>query len=187
MLCIAELICYTFTYKGRKMNNKVKFTWFNGKVPKELKIKQVYGVPFSSDGRILIMYVEREDEKFYSLAGGRPEPFDKNLEATLRRELIEEINTTIKKNPILIGYQKVEMEDVAPFAQIRMVTMIDKIGENRPDPDNGLIYKRFLVSPKRAIELLNWKGVGEPLINEATRLAKLHFGLKKFLDKDEEV
>jgi len=139
------------------------FIWNKGEVPQEMEIRQVYGVLFDDNGNILLM----KDGDRYSLAGGTPENFDSDIEATLRRELIEEINTTIK-NPVLVGYQSVDDEDGSPlYAQVRMAALIDKIGEAKPDIDNGKTYERALVTPAKAIELLNWGDTGKALISEA--------------------
>lgn len=163
------------------------FTWHNGEVPQNLLVRQVYGAIFLKDGRMLLLFREKNGEKIYSLAGGTPEAFDNGMEQTLRRELIEEVNTTIHA-PIPLGYQEVDEENGKPiYAQVRMVAMIDKIGERKPDPDNGKIYGRILTHPKNAIKLLNWGTAGELMINEAMRIAKLTLGLTEFLDKDEEI
>ena len=50
------------------------FKWFDGEVPANIKIRQVYGLVFTKDGRMLMRI---EDGK-YSLAGGTPERFDKD-------------------------------------------------------------------------------------------------------------
>lgn len=69
----------------------VKFIWHNGEVPATLKVKQVYGLLFTKDGRMLVRIEKAPSGKNYSLAGGTPEAYDKDLEATLRREVIEEV------------------------------------------------------------------------------------------------
>ncbi|PKK95838.1 MAG: hypothetical protein CVV59_01660 [Tenericutes bacterium HGW-Tenericutes-4] len=161
------------------------FEWHNGEVPKELKVKQVYGVAFTKNGRIILMLKENENGTIYSLAGGTPEAFDENMEATLRRELIEEINITITK-PILVGYQKVDEENgKPPYAQVRMVAMIEKIGPSLPDPDTGCTYRRVLTHPKSAIKKLKWGEVGKLLIEESVRIATEKLGIKEFVDNDE--
>jgi len=66
-----------------------------------------------------------------------------------------------------------------------MVALIDKIGEIMPDPDNGKVYQRILVTPSRAIDLLKWGEIGERLINDATLLAKEKLGITIYLDKEE--
>jgi len=157
------------------------FTWFNGEVPSELEVKQVYGVLFTKDGRVLL----RKEDDFYSLAGGTPEAFDKDMEATLRREVIEEVNTTIEK-PVLVGYQRVNEGNGIPlYAQVRMAAIIKEIGPVQPDPDNGKTYQRILTTPSKAIKLLNWGESGRLMIEEATRVAKEILELKTFNDKEE--
>jgi len=159
------------------------FTWINGEVPSEIEIKQVYGLIFTKDGRMLL---KLEDNK-YSFAGGTPESYDKDKIATLKRELIEEVNTTINE-PIMVGYQLVNEGNGTPlYAQVRMAALIDNIGEIKPDPDNGKTYKRVLTSPYRVIELLNWGDVGASQVNAGVKIAKEKLGITTFLDKEEYV
>ena len=95
------------------------------------------------------------------------------------RELKEEVNTSIKSNVELVGYQLITGDnDRPPYAQVRMTAMIDSIGEVLPDPDNGETYERLLTTPSRAIELLKWGDVGERLINRAVEIAKEKFNLQ---------
>ena len=155
--------------------------WLKEEVPSDLTTRQVYGVIFTRDGRVLL---KLEDGK-YSLAGGTPEDFDEDRVATLKRELVEEVNTTIEE-PIMLGYQYVDEENgKTPYAQVRMVALIDTIGEIRPDPDNGKVYQRILTTPSRAIELLKWGEIGKCLITDATLLAKEKLGISEYLDKEE--
>ena len=163
----------------------VKITWHNGAVPENLKVKQVYGLICTKDGRFLMKVENKPKGRVFSLGGGTPESFDKDSEATLRRELIEEVNTTIK-NPILIGYQKIDLCDGSPqFAQLRMVAVIDEIGPKQPDPDNGETYDRFLTNPQRVVELLNWGEVGKNQVEGAVKIAKEQLGVE-FTNLEEE-
>ncbi len=164
----------------------VKFIWHNGEVPATLKVKQVYGLLFTKDGRMLVRIENAPSGKNYSLAGGTPEAYDKDLEATLRREVIEEVNTKIDK-PIMVGYQEVVLDDGKSFAQARMVALIKEIGEKLPDPDNGEIYERLLTTPEKAIDYINWGEVGKKQILEAKRLAQEKLGLSEFSDVEEYV
>ena len=166
----------------------VTLKWKNGEVPSNLKIKQVYGLLFSDDGRILLRIENKPERKFYSLAGGKPEKFDDGNEGTLCRECVEEINTTLK-NPILtVGYCEVDEGDGTPiYAQLRMTALIEKIGKKQPDPDGGEIYDRILTTPQRAIELLKWGDVGELMIEEAVKVAKQNFKFKNISTKEEYV
>jgi ADP-ribose pyrophosphatase YjhB (NUDIX family) len=163
------------------------FTWHNGDVPEGTAIKQVYGLIFTPDGRLLLRTEEKTDRKKYSFAGGRPEISDNGIEGTVRRELVEEVNVTIHK-PIIVGYQRVDEEDgTPPFAQVRMAALIDEIGEIRPDPDTGRTYGRFLTSPLKAAELLNWGDVGYAQIKTAMRIATEVLGIMSFADSEEYV
>lgn len=153
--------------------------WHSESVPVNMKIKQVYGVAFSDDGKILIRAEKLNEKIIYSLAGGKPEPSDKDILMTLRREFVEEVNTILKDEILYVGYQDVDEEDGSEiYAQVRMTAVIDLIGEPLPDPDNGKIYDRYLVSPNDAIRLLDWGEIGEKLILSATEIAKNNFGLK---------
>lgn len=161
------------------------FEWHSGEVPENLKIKQVYGILFSTDGRVLLKCEVKQEGKCYSLAGGKPEPFDDGMEGTLRREVLEEVNCTIKE-PILVGYQEVnEGNGIPPYAQVRMTAIIDKIGKLQPDPDNGETYERLLTPPQRAIELLNWGKEGRLQIEEAVRVIKENYKTELKNLKDE--
>ena len=68
------------------------FTWIKNKVPDKLIVKQVYGIVFSDDGRILLRI---EDNK-YKLTGGKPEN-NETFEETLIREYIEELNVELEE------------------------------------------------------------------------------------------
>ena len=161
------------------------FTWHNGTVPENMEIRQVYGLIFSRDGRILLRVEDVNGVLKYSLAGGHPEVYDKGIEETIRRELLEEINITITE-PLLVGYQEVDDENQSPsYAQVRMTALIDSEGAVRPDLDNKKIYARLLVSPIRANDFLKWGEVGLAQINMAMDIASKAFGIKTFSDKEE--
>lgn len=150
----------------------IELFWHEDPVPKEMHIRQVYGVSFSSDGKILLKVENKGEKKIYSLAGGTPENFDKDQIETLCREFKEEVNTTIF-SPIYLGYQEVRGDVArAPYAQVRMACRVDKIGEKMPDPDNGKTYERVLVSPEKAKVLLSWGDIGNRIIEKATEVAK---------------
>lgn len=158
----------------------MKLEWFEEEVPSNLEVHQVYAVVFDENGNVLLKGESKKDGRIiYSLAGGTPEDFDKDRIATLRREYIEEVNTTLKDPIYYIGYQYVDEENgIAPYAQVRMTAMIDNIGESKPDPDNEKTYERILVPPQKAIELLNWGDIGPKLVRKAVEVAKEKFSLK---------
>ena len=162
-----------------------KFVWYNGEVPNNLKIKQVYGILFTKDGRILLAIKDKGNGKIFTLAGGKPESYDEDNIATLKRELIEEVNVTIN-TPITVGYQEVDEENGNPtYAQFRMAAIIDSIGPRLPDPDTNETYERILTTPIRAIELLDWGDVGKLQIEEAVKVAKEKLGITTFSNKEE--
>ena len=156
----------------------VKLTWYSGNPPDNIKIQQVYGVAFDNHGRILVRIDKTTGKNDYNLAGGKPEVYDKTMIDTLRREFIEEVNTTLTDQIKLIGYQTVEYDNNLPmYAQVRMACVIKNVGIKKPDPDNGKTYDRILCSPSKAINLLSWGDIGEKLITEATEIMKTHFGI----------
>ena len=126
-----------------------KYEWIPEQVPDGMKITQVYCIMFDRQGRVMLRVEEGPDRNRFSLAGGRPEPYDDGIEATCRRELQEEVNTEIE-TPVYIGYQLVDEENGTPAY----------VGEKRPDPDNGKIYDRYMTTPEEAAMLLKWGDVG---------------------------
>mgnify|MGYP002626732036 CR=1 FL=1 len=144
-----------------------KFKWFKNQVPDNLKVTQIYGIAFSDDGRILL----RIDDGKYKLTGGHPEKSE-TFEETLKREFIEEVNISLK-DVYYLGYLLVTENDKEQYAQVRMIAKIDKIGEQKPDIDNGKIYDRKLVSVEKVKEYLNYNDIaGNDMIDDAIILAK---------------
>lgn len=153
------------------------FTWNNCTVPHNLKIKQVYGVVFSDDKRILLRV---EDDK-YKLTGGKPEK-NESYEETLRREYIEELNIELEDIHYL-GYLLVEENNIEPYAQVRMIGKIKKINKNCPDIDTGKQYKRFFSSINNVKEYLNYKDkAGNLLIDDAIIMADKKYKFEKIAD-----
>ena len=155
------------------------YRWVDEAVPEAMKITQVYAIILDHDGRILLRREKTSDGRTkYSLAGGRPEPYDRSLEDTCRRELKEEINTETE-TPVYIGYQLVDEENgTPPYAQVRMAALIRKIGLKKPDPDTGKTYDRLLVSPGRAIQLLGWGDIGAAQILKAQNTTAQKYGIR---------
>ena len=137
-----------------------RYEWVPEQVPDGMKITQVYCIMIYRQGRVMLRVEKGQEGIRYSLAGGRPERSDDGIEATCRREVLEEVNTEID-TPVYIGYQRVDEENGMPaYAQVRMAALIRFIGEKRPDPDNGETYDRYMTAPENAANLLNWGGVG---------------------------
>ena len=143
----------------------VKYIWHEAPVPDHLEVRQVYGVLFTKTGQIML----RVDNGFHGLIGGSPEPGE-TYEETLHREVYEEVNCKIS-NLHYLGYQVVE-GDGDPYAQLRYVARIDRIGKNRPDLDSGKMCERLLVAPERAGNTLDYGKEGPQIIDAAIRAAE---------------
>lgn len=142
------------------------YTWFKEKVPSNLEVTQVYGIVFSSDGKVLL----RLEDNNYKLTGGHPEKMDNSFEDTLKREFMEEVNIELDDIKYL-GYLEIN-EDNKKYAQVRMIARIKKVNELRPDLDNGKIYKRFLADRKNVKKYLNYPELaGNKMIDDAIEMA----------------
>ena len=131
-----------------------------------MKITQVYGVLFNNKGQILL----RNYHGDYGLIGGTPEPGETRAE-TLHREVFEEVNCEIS-DLHYFGYQSVHGDGI-PYAQLRYVAKVTKMGPIRPDLDNGKTYERIFTTPDEAIERLNYTS-GDEIIDAAVAAAKKH-------------
>lgn len=144
----------------------VVYEWYTENVPEDISIRQVYGIVFSSDGKVVL----RVDSNKYKLTGGKPEEKDANLEETLKREYIEELNIEIEE-VYYLGYLLVE-ENNEKYAQVRMIAKVNKIGDNRPDMDNGKIYKRFMANQTNLKHYLQYEDIaGKQMLDDALELA----------------
>lgn len=158
-------------------------TWEKGEVPEGMHIRQIYGICFTKDGRVML----RIEKGKYKLTGGKPENDDVDRVETLKREFLEEANTIIG-NPVMVGYQLVDEEDgTDKYAQIRMTALIESIGAPKPDPDRPgrWIYGRLLTSPNNAAKLLNWGQVGVDQVRDAYEIAQNEFGIDAINSDDE--
>ena len=143
----------------------VEFFWRgDAPIPPTMRITQVYGILFDANGSILI----RNDDGVCGLIGGTPEQGE-TREETLHREVLEEVNCEISDLHYL-GYQEVH-GDGEPYAQLRYIAKIKKVGPVRPDPDNGKTYERLFVTPREVIKLIQYTS-GDIIINSAVELAK---------------
>ncbi len=156
----------------------VQYAWVKEAVPKEILVKQVYGIVFSSEGNVIL----RVENDKYKLTGGRPEIDDNDFSDTLRREYLEELNIELEDLHYL-GYLLVE-EEQKKYAQVRMIAKIKNIGDIKPDIDNGKIYRRFMAKQINVKKYLNYQDLaGNQLINDAINLANEKY---KFEVKDME-
>lgn len=147
------------------------FTWYKAPVTECLEIRQVYGVVFSNDGRVLL----RIEDGRYKLTGGRPEKGE-SFEETLRREYIEELNVELTDIHYL-GYLLAQDHD-EKYAQVRMIARIKDIGESCIDPDRGKMYGRKLVAIDSVKDYLSYGDeAGNQMLEDAIIMAKEKYGL----------
>lgn len=141
-----------------------RFRWVAGQVPDGVPVRQVYGFCFDASGRVLL----RDDAGSYGLPGGRPEPGE-DAAATLARECREE-SQIIVGEPVYLGYQEVTDDGEPPYAQLRMIALINDVLPRASDPDTGRIYGRLLTPIAKAPALLDW-GVDGLLQSAAAALS----------------
>lgn len=156
------------------------YTWINNNVPNNLTVKQVYGIVFSNDGRILLRI---EDNK-YKLTGGKPEN-NETFEETLIREYIEELNVELEQCYYL-GYLLVEEND-EKYVQVRMIAKIKNINKKRPDLDIGKIYDRKLVNVSNVKNYLKYNDeAGNMMVDDAVYMANKKYNFSES-DTDEQI
>ena len=149
-----------------------KLTWIKGVVPEKLPIKQVYGIVFSDDNRVIL----RIEDGQYKLTGGKPESAE-TFEETLKREYIEELNVELEDIRYL-GYLLIE-DDSDKYAQVRMIANIKSIHDIHVDPATGKTYGRELVPMSKVKEYLNYSdSAGNEMIEDAIKLANDIYGGK---------
>lgn len=156
-----------------------KYVWIKNEMPTNIEVKQVYGIVFSEEGKILL----RVDNHKYKLTGGHPEEKDNCFEDTLKREFMEELNVEIE-DIFYLGYLLVE-EDNNQYAQVRMIAKIKKINDIRPDTDNGKVYQRYVVNQNNAKNYLDYKDLaGNQMIDDAIKLANENYSFSNINDKE---
>lgn len=131
-----------------------EYKLFLKKTPKDGKFQRVHAVLVVQDGRILLRYKNGEAR----ITGGRIDASDENLEAALRREVLEEINCEIDKIEYL-GYLEAEIrkdDELVKENWARMVARVSKILSPKADPDRegNWVYGRTLAPREIATEEL---------------------------------
>lgn len=150
----------------------VNYTWIEDDVSPSIPIKQVYGIVFSDDNKILL----RVEDNKYKLTGGKPEK-NETFQETLKREYLEELNVEIDEI-FYLGYLLVKEKNISEYAQVRMIAKVKKINEQRPDIDNGKIYGREFVDVNDVKKYLNYSDKAGNLmldsaIEKASKLYKI--------------
>ncbi|MBA8827813.1 8-oxo-dGTP pyrophosphatase MutT (NUDIX family) [Saccharopolyspora lacisalsi] len=131
---------------------------------------QVYGW-LLHQGRVLV----QDTGSGFNLPGGRPEPEDADLVATLRREAREESQVTVAETRYL-GYERV-VRSGQPRALVRMVGVIDEFLPRHPDPDGGRLLGRLLCPLSEATHLLDWGTSGQDQSRAAAVEAEQGWGI----------
>lgn len=157
------------------------YSWRRDPVPADLRVRQVYGWIFDARGCVVIW----RENGHTGLPGGRPESYDADAVATLRREAREEVTVDVL-DPRYLGYQRVdEHEGRPPFAQIRMIARLGDVYPAEPDPDTGTMKTRVAVPPHRAAAELAWGEHGREQAAAAAALAFRLWGLRAAADEPE--
>lgn len=156
-----------------------------GKVPEDGKFSRVHAILLTKDGRVLLRYKNGEPR----VTSGRIDEGDTDLEAALKRELLEGINCKIDECDYLgyieverRGYYEaigVEVEDKdGKEAWARMVARVVEIGAAKADPDReqNWIYGRTLAPREIAVEELSQVEIfgknNAQLLDEAYKVAR---------------
>ena len=159
----------------------VTYSWYNSLVPNDLKVRQVYGIVFTSDGRSIL----RIENNKCKLTGGKPEN-NESFEETLKREYIEELNVELD-DIYYLGYLLVE-ENNEKYVQVRMIAKVKNINENHIDPATGDMYGRKIVDINNIKEYLNYSDeAGNLMIDDAIKLAKEKYNFKDFNTNEETI
>ncbi|WP_063889790.1 NUDIX hydrolase [Streptomyces rubellomurinus] len=130
-------------------------------VPDGLPVKQSWGWLFAPDGRVLTLVNPRDG--ICSLPGGSLEPEDDgDPGAALVREAGEEAQAAIGR-PYYLGYLYDRVGSANgghECARVRMTAALRAVGPSVADPASGRHYRRLLVAPGLAVELLGWGEAG---------------------------
>lgn len=141
-------------------------------VPDGVEVRQVYGILFDREGRVLV----QDDDGRYNLPGGTPDKGDGGLLGTLERECLEESQVLIS-DAVPVGYQLVEEDGGRGYAQVRMAARIRELLPVTEDPCTGRAYRRLLVAPYQAADLLGWGTRASGQLGAAAELAAGQWGI----------
>ncbi|MER5349822.1 hypothetical protein ABT093_05765 [Kitasatospora sp. NPDC002551] len=134
-------------------------------VPPGLAVKQSWGWLFAPDGRVLTLVNPKDG--IVSLPGGSLEPEDAgDPGSALAREAGEEAQALIG-TAYYLGYLYDRVGSANggnECARVRMAAALRAVGPSAADPASGRHYRRLLVAPGLAVELLGW---GEPGLRQA--------------------
>lgn len=146
---------------------------------KHPRITQVYAVVFDNQGNILIG--RQNADSPWVICGGSPENGE-TIEQTLQRELLEELDVTVK-NIMLLGVQEVEWKKSKKSKkgekhyQVRMIADIDELLPQTTDPAHNIVWERKIVPAQEITNYVSWGVIGEALFKDAILLWKTRNGV----------
>ncbi|MFD9129892.1 hypothetical protein [Kitasatospora sp. NPDC059571] len=147
-------------------------------VPDGLPVKQSWGWLFAPDGRVLTLVNPKDG--IVSLPGGSLEAEDAgDPGAALAREAAEEAQAVIGR-PFYLGYLYDRVGSANgghECARVRMAAPLYRVGRSVPDPASGRHYRRLLVAPGLAVELLGWGAQGVRQARAAVAAAAVRLGV----------
>jgi 8-oxo-dGTP pyrophosphatase MutT (NUDIX family) len=153
--------------------HQITFTWIpTSNIKKYLPVRQVHGLCLNDKGEVLIC--REPGEKSWKLPGGRPEKGETPIE-TLRRELMEEVNVSLK-NVMTLGAQRVDFphnpkkSEGDLFYQLRYLCDLKKLLPQKPDPDTGLSYFRKFVPLNKLNNYLKWGSIGQAIVKRSLEM-----------------
>lgn len=155
---------------------QISFQWIKTNSLNSLSpITQVYGICFNEKNEILIC--RRDSKSEWQLPGGKPKN-EENLEETLQRELLEEVNTRVQ-NIQLLGVLKVNYPnnpnkfEGQEFYQVRMICEVSEILSSEKDPSTGIMWERKFVPFHHIHEYIKWGKAGEEMFNDIFKARSL--------------
>ncbi|WP_371478405.1 hypothetical protein [Kitasatospora sp. NBC_00315] len=147
-------------------------------VPPGLPVKQSWGWLFAPDGRVLTLVNPKDG--IVTLPGGSLEPEDAGDPGrALAREAGEEAQAVIGR-PHYLGYLYDRIGSANgghECARVRMTAALRAVGPTAPDPASGRHYRRLLVAPGLAVELLGWGEAGLRQARAAVASAVVRLGV----------
>jgi len=154
-------------------NKNFLLTWIKDSKLKDYNpINQVYGIVFNDKGEILIAREKLEDK--WAIPGGKPEAGE-NIEETLRRELVEEVDVSVSK-VLPLGAQKVELDGDSDGKsisyQLRCIALLKELLPQTPDPAHGSTWERRFVPAEDINKYIKWGELGTMMFKDAIDLFK---------------
>lgn len=154
-------------YKGEIYDSE----WFDNNDFEKVKVHSVAGFIFDKKSKLCLVKVN--DERGWTLVGGRIEKEDSSPEDALIREAEEEVDIELK-NIKRLGYWKTSPrknpKDISYTG--RFVAEIKKIKPQTIDPAENVISDRIFIDPNDFDKYTNWGDNGEFQLKKALDMFK---------------